>query len=82
MTDEGSSALKYRACARNVQYEMSFTVFTSWATGLLPDARSSALKYHACAQNVSDVINSFRILGGWPTPRCKVKCSQLPRLRT
>ena len=57
-------------------------VFIFVDAGLDPDARSSALKYRACAQNVSDITHSFCIYGCWHAPRCGVKCSQVPCLRT
>ena len=63
--DEGSSSLKYRACAQNVSEVVH--IFTD--ASLHPDEGSSALKYCACAQNVSDVTHNFHILGCWPTPR-------------
>jgi hypothetical protein len=64
---EGSSALKYRACAQNVSDLV--IVFTFCDAGLHTDAGSIALKYRACAQNVSDITRSFYIYGCCPTTR-------------
>ena len=66
-------------------HRISQTLFihsAPWDAGLLPDEGPSALKHHACAQNVSGVMRSFRILGCWPTPGWRSKCSQAPHLRT
>ena len=56
--------------------------FTFCGAGLQPDEGPSAFKYRACAQNVPDVTHRFYILRCCPTHRAKVKCSQVPCLRT
>jgi hypothetical protein len=62
--DEGSSALKCRACTQKVtDVALSFHMSGCWPT---PRWGSSALKYRACAQNVSDVTHSLHILGCRP----------------
>ena len=52
----------------HTKYESLLIVLASWGADQLPYEWSGALKHHACAQNVSDLIHSFLILGGWPTP--------------
>ena len=66
-------------------HRMFLTLFIDsapWDAGLLPDEEPSALRHHACTQNATDVMHSFRILGCWPTPGWRSKCSQAPHLRT
>ena len=66
-------------------HRMFLTLFIDsapWDAGLLPDEEPSALRHNACTQNASDVMHSFRILGCWPTPGWRSKCSQAPHLRT
>ena len=62
--------------------QTSLVDFTFCGAGLQPDEGPSALKYRACAQNVPDVTHRFYILRCCPTHRPKVKCSQVPCLRT
>ena len=62
--DEGSSALKYRACAKNVLG--ATTVFSFWDAALRPDKGKGVLKYRACAQNVSRAIAVFSFMHAGP----------------
>jgi hypothetical protein len=57
---EGSSALKYRACAQNASDIISS--FHMWGGWPAPRWRfKCSLKCSACAQNVSDVIHSAHL---------------------
>jgi hypothetical protein len=58
--DEGSSALKHRACAQNM-LDITYG-FQIWDAGVHAYQGSGGLKYGACAQNVLDVAHRFYIL--------------------
>ena len=58
--DEGSSALKHRACAQNM-LDITYG-FQIWDASVRAYQGSGGLKYGACAQNVLDAAHRFYIL--------------------